>query len=273
MASLTYQQFEDYALHLAKIANKIGDGWELKRIQVCSEPEKVFLMKRTTHYFICKAIESSDSVDEEDLLTLAGEMEGEEERDPGIATVPSYTDTGHGDDTSSVCELSQQRTVHLEYHIVYSQSYQVPILYFNATYTNGRQLVLEDIWKLISKQLTSSKTDKWSLVTQQEHPLLHCPYYHIHPCHTAKVMSKALSVQKGTCVSNKVTSDEVVKSTANQLPNKDVFGGEHTEMNPSHCCNGTRTQSNYLVSWLSTFGPLIGIKVPVQYVRTSTVEE
>lgn len=268
MASLTYQQFEDCALHLATIANKIGDGWELKRVQVCSEPEKVFLMKRT-HYFITEeslSIESSESVDDKDILTLTDDMEEEEETDPGVATLPRY-DTGNV--SSSVHQVSQQRTVHLEYHIVYSQSYEVPILYFNATYTNGRQLILEDIWKLISKQLTSSETVKWSLVTQQEHPLLHCPYYHIHPCHTAKVMATALSIQKGLYISDNVKSDNKV----NLQPNKYVCLGldvGQTDMNPSH---GTRIQSNYLVSWLSTFGPLIGIKVPVQYIRTSTVEE
>lgn len=264
MANLTYQQFEEFAIQLAAISDKIGDGWALRHVQVCSEPEKVFLVKRSTHQLVVTGENSPPgTAEDEGLLALEDGMEiMDESRDPGIATPPSFcTEPTRA---SSEGDLSKTTIAHLEYHIVHNQSYQVPILYFNATYMNGRQLAMQDVWALISTLLTSSDTDKWSLVTQQEHPLLHCPFYHIHPCHTAKVMATALSLQDGFNVS--VSEDDVVIEAKADSP---VCEDRHcltkkTEASPIGHGN-TREQRNYLVSWLSMFGPLIGIRVPGEY--------
>lgn len=73
------------------------------------------------------------------------------------------------------------------YHIIYSLSYSVPVLYFNVHHENGKLLTLDEIWNKIPK-CYESETDKWNTLTQQEHPILGMPYFMVHPCHTADFM-------------------------------------------------------------------------------------
>lgn len=101
------------------------------------------------------------------------------------------------------------------YHIIYSLSYSVPVLYFNAYHENGKLLSLDEIWNKIPKCYLS-EIDKWSTITQQEHPILGIPYFMIHPCYTADFMK-------------------------------------------NHSMN------NYLITWLSTVGPLAGLKLSLEY--------
>ena len=220
---LPYQQFERDARELVDISARIGDGWELKTIKICSEPETIFLSKTITNHTIDTAEKDSIELTNDVLLDLVGPSEVEDVIDPAVAI--SHLPT-------------LQQTVCVEYHIVYSDSYEVPILYFNATQSNGQQLSLDDIWKIVSKDLTSSNPDRWSLVSQQEHPLLGRPFYHVHPCHTAKVMGKALTVL--SCEQHR---SETMSS------------------------NGGTNSPNYLIAWLSTFGPLVGLRVPLGFVR------
>ena len=241
---LPYHQFESCARELASISDKIGDGWELKHIRICSEPEKVFLVKSITppHTGILEYKAGISEVSNgDDLSDLAGACEVEEPTDPAVLVEPLLPQS----------PLNPQHTVSIEYHIVYSDSYEVPILFFNATHGNGRQLVLDDIWKIVSKELTSSNTDRWSLISQQEHPLLSRPFYHIHPCHTAKVMGKALQTQTNGHCSSEAGSDQCAGS-------------------PRTCCEKL---SNYLLTWLSTFGPLVGLRVPMAYLSSNKAEE
>lgn len=108
-----------------------------------------------------------------------------------------------------------------EYHIVYSPSYGVPVLYFNAHTQGGKLLGLEEIWKRVPdvyKERLSK--ERWTFITQQEHPLLGHPFYYLHPCHTADLM-------KNTPV----------------LTDK----------------------RHYIISWLSAVGPVVGLKLPLEY--------
>ena len=236
---LPYHQFESCARELASISDRIGDGWELKHIRICSEPEKVFLVKSiTSHTGIPEhKAEVSEGSNGDDLSDLASACIVEEPADPAMLVGPP----------SPQSPLHPQQTVCIEYHIVYSDSYEVPILFFNATHGNGRQLALDDIWKIVSKELTSSNTDRWSLISQQEHPLLSRPFYHIHPCHTAKVMGKALQTQTN--------------------------GHRTSEAGTGQCAQSPRTcekPSNYLLAWLSMFGPLVGLRVPIAYLNSKS---
>ncbi|KAG8199392.1 hypothetical protein JTE90_000261 [Oedothorax gibbosus] len=104
------------------------------------------------------------------------------------------------------------------YHIVYSQSYSVPVLYFNAHFQNGKSLKLEEVWALVPNCYTTNSTTKWEMITQQEHPKLGIPCFGIHPCHTKDLV----------------------------LP-----------------CS----TSNYLITWLSVVGPVVGLSLPLEYAK------
>ncbi|GFR99723.1 ubiquitin-like-conjugating enzyme ATG10 [Elysia marginata] len=86
---------------------------------------------------------------------------------------------------------SQQTPLTYEYHVVYSESYSVPVLYFNTFTPDGKLLPLDDVWNLCPEHYQAHiKENKWSTLTQQEHPLLGRPYLQLHPCHTADLMTQ-----------------------------------------------------------------------------------
>ena len=108
------------------------------------------------------------------------------------------------------------------YTIVYSESYQVPVVYFTASWQDGRQLQLQQVWDQVQVQLSSDVVNKFSTMTQTEHPLLGIPCYHLHPCNTATMMSSVLD--------SKMEGSDTLK-----------------------------WQTKYLVMWLSLVSPLVNL--------------
>ncbi|ESO94518.1 hypothetical protein LOTGIDRAFT_67210, partial [Lottia gigantea] len=109
-----------------------------------------------------------------------------------------------------------------EYHIVYSSSYSVPVLYFNVYKADGKLLSLENIWKIVPDVYQQElQADKWSILTQQEHPLLGRPFYQLHPCHTEMMMKNIRTMLDKRC--------------------------------------------DYLISWISSVGPVVGLNLSLQY--------
>ena len=283
---LCYDQFESCAKKFAAISSKLRDGWEERRVQVPSNPgrETIFLVK--SYSLLISDGSHSEDVKENDHTSLEQLVSGEglrieEEDDPAIISLsgdtPQHPSLPAADQTNLALSQNSQHvatpaaesshssslSVHVEYHIVHSFSYEVPVLYFNATYSNGRQLSLQDMWKLLSDRFVSSDVDRWGLVSQQEHPLLHCPFYHIHPCHTAKVMAQARKSQTDVNVLTE-TERESKEGASKDGPNTLVAcndGGDDAKEGQEL----SKFEPNYLVTWLSTFGPLVGLKVPLEY--------
>ena len=286
---LSYDEFESCAKGFVAISDKLRDGWEERRVQILSNPERdtVFLVKRLSLLLNdCSDLKDQTESDHTSLEQLEN-GEGfhiEEEDDPAIISSSGKTslhpsNLPYADQTnlvssqsvaSTVAEssLSPALSVHVEYHIVHSFSYEVPVLYFNATYPNGRQLSLKDTWKLLSDRFISVDMDRWGLVSQQEHPLLNCPVFHIHPCHTAEVMAQARKTRTSSEDANvnvetegegeRKKNEEFVASNGGNSRTSGVEKGELSE-------TSSKSESNYLVTWLSTFGPLVGLKVPLEY--------
>lgn len=67
-----------------------------------------------------------------------------------------------------------------EYHIVYSSSYAVPVLYFNVWNSSGALLELDHVWRILEFNVENN----WTALTQVEHPYLRKPYFQLHPCRT-----------------------------------------------------------------------------------------
>jgi ubiquitin-like-conjugating enzyme ATG10 len=72
-----------------------------------------------------------------------------------------------------------------EYSVLYSESYEVPVMYFSASDQNGAHVPLDKI-------LTARPKDLSMIVNQVEHPLLFRPFYMIHPCRTRDFMEPHL---------------------------------------------------------------------------------
>ncbi|XP_071586485.1 ubiquitin-like-conjugating enzyme ATG10 [Heliangelus exortis] len=117
--------------------------------------------------------------------------------------------------------------IRYEYHVLYSSSYQVPVLYFRACFLDGRPLTLDEIWKSVHACYQARLLEgPWDTITQQEHPLLGQPFFVLHPCRTNEFMTSIL--------------------TASQKHNR------HT---------------NYIILWLSTVGPVVGLNLPLSYAK------
>mmetsp|Transcript_127935 Transcript_127935/g.221067 ORF Transcript_127935/g.221067 Transcript_127935/m.221067 type:complete len:297 (-) Transcript_127935:1560-2450(-) len=96
-----------------------------------------------------------------------------------------------GEDPDSL-PLADQPEVHMyECHVVFSESYRVPVLYFRAWADDGGYMLSADqVMEHIPLELVSGLDQQMrgSFITQVEHPLLQKPFYCIHPCRTAEVL-------------------------------------------------------------------------------------
>lgn len=148
----------------------------------------------------------------------------------------SQTDSGEEETSCSVNEdviddatlvQSNQHELHYyDFHIVYSNTFKVPVLYFRAYSSDGRRLPLDEIEKELpacsSKELSKSK---WTFLTLEEHPYLKRPWYKLHPCGTGEWMKLLF-----------------LSDTAQ--PKFDVV------------------LEQYLLSWFSVVGQVVGLKIP-----------
>ncbi|XP_063067279.1 ubiquitin-like-conjugating enzyme ATG10 [Engraulis encrasicolus] len=122
-------------------------------------------------------------------------------------------------------EAEGQAAVRYEYHVVYSCSYQIPILYFRASTLEGRSLSLEEVWNNVHPNYQQRlRQGPWDTITQQEHPLLGQPFFMLHPCKTEEFMRPALETARAE-----------------------------------------KKGVNYIVTWLSVVGPVVGLDVPLSY--------
>lgn len=81
-------------------------------------------------------------------------------------------------------KLESENLLIWEYHIVYSLSYSVPVMYFNVSDNNGEKIRFDKLTTI----LKTSTDDGGVLISQAEHPLLIKPYYFLHPCNTSSII-------------------------------------------------------------------------------------
>ncbi|XP_017097472.2 ubiquitin-like-conjugating enzyme ATG10 [Drosophila bipectinata] len=83
---------------------------------------------------------------------------------------------------------SQKDLINVEYHVVYSVSYQVPMLFLQAHRSDGSLLDLDAVWRLFMSETNSE--DLYQILTQMDHPVLFRPFMALHPCRTAEVLKQ-----------------------------------------------------------------------------------
>ncbi|KAL0436668.1 UNVERIFIED_CONTAM: Ubiquitin-like-conjugating enzyme ATG10 [Sesamum radiatum] len=118
---------------------------------------------------------------------------------------------------------------HYDFHVVYSASYRVPVLYFRACCSDGQPLLLDDIEKDLPlysvEQLTRSRQ---MFITQEEHPQLNRPWYTLHPCGTSEWMKLLLCNDASAAQVEGIAVDK------------------------------------YLISWFSVVGQVFGLRIPLE---------
>ncbi|XP_069043608.1 ubiquitin-like-conjugating enzyme ATG10 isoform X2 [Lepisosteus oculatus] len=139
------------------------------------------------------------------------------------AQTPVEEEPGEGDTENAIVKTTE--VIRYEYHVVYSCSYRVPVLYFRASTLEGRPLGLEEIWAGVHEHYRERLLQgPWDTITQQEHPLLGQPFFALHPCRTQEFMSPIVTAAKG----------------------------ENRSL-------------NYIAAWLSVVGPVVGLSLPLSY--------
>nr|AWV66682.1 ubiquitin-like--conjugating enzyme ATG10 [Brachionus koreanus] len=90
----------------------------------------------------------------------------------------------------SIQQLYLNEIITLIYHIIYSESFSVPVLYINIFKSNGSVFKYDEIYKFFSLKELDSDQEPILILTQQEHPILFKPFYYMHPCMTSHWMNQ-----------------------------------------------------------------------------------
>ncbi|XP_068941145.1 ubiquitin-like-conjugating enzyme ATG10 isoform X3 [Petaurus breviceps papuanus] len=139
----------------------------------------------------------------------------------------------YSDDSEVVAPAATSEVIRYEYHVLYSCSYRVPVLYFRASFLDGRPLTLKEIWDGVHQfYKVRLLQEPWSTITQQEHPILGQPFFVLHPCKTNEFMTSLL---------------------------------ENSEKNSRNM--------NYITSWLSIVGPVVGLNLPLSYAKAMSQQD
>ncbi|XP_042243183.1 ubiquitin-like-conjugating enzyme ATG10 [Homarus americanus] len=128
-------------------------------------------------------------------------------------------------DPSAVEILKPKFFFTYEYHILYSLSHSVPTLYFNAWHSSGKLLTLEEIWKSVNSQFKEQINQNKWESLTQKE----------HP-----LLGQPF-FQLHPCYTGKLMDQVKLVS------------------------HDSRFLYKYLVSWLSMFGPVIGLELFLNY--------
>ncbi|XP_056276846.1 ubiquitin-like-conjugating enzyme ATG10 [Pseudoliparis swirei] len=153
--------------------------------------------------------------------------EEEEEEESGLGASGDIAEDEEDDEDDGVCVASggSSQVLQYEYHILHSCSYATPVLYFRASTQGGRSLSLEEVWSSV------------------------------HPNFRLRLQSSPL---------NTITLQE-----------HPLLGQPFFMLHPCRteefmrpvlqAAREQRRPVNYVLSWLSAVGPVVGLDVPLEY--------
>ncbi|CAL9689376.1 unnamed protein product [Knipowitschia caucasica] len=131
------------------------------------------------------------------------------------------------------CPADPPLWVHSEFHVLFSSSYRTPVMFFRSNTLEGRALSLDAMWSFIKPKLKSSSEEDLLSTVTQQE----------HP-----LLGQTFFMLH-PCKTN--TFMRPVLQAA-QRENRAV---------------------NYVLTWLSVVGPLVGLEVPLEYCSGSRTDQ
>ncbi|XP_050400883.1 ubiquitin-like-conjugating enzyme ATG10 [Patella vulgata] len=244
--SISETEFNELVKKIIQISQANNDSWEIRK---SPHDESIYLVKRQTVNISPEDQQNLTDTDRSDINSLES-VSVEETNDP-----------------SCLQYVNPVKILTYDYHIVYSSSYSVPVLYFNVYQPSGQLVSLEDIWSLVpdiyQQQL---HTDKWSILTQQIYWCL-CWFISIKIKYKIKLSPFYLSMRE--------TPGQVCSIMDLIIHEHPILGRPFYQLHP--CLTAMMMKNiqtigderkNYLISWLSSVGPVVGLKLPLIYAQT-----
>ncbi|KAM9987050.1 hypothetical protein ACTFIY_011477 [Dictyostelium cf. discoideum] len=218
---LTSKDFRDQAINLIKKWNNIIDEipWQWNQINELNNESKGYFTTKRYHK-INNNIENNNNNNNNNNENF----EEIKETNDDSSTIKSNNN-------------NENNIIVFQFDIIYSKSYQVPVLYLNGFSSfDSSPLSWNEIWNnLPLSNLDKNQQSTIPYITQVEHPILGNPCYQLHPCETDNLMKLILLKEKDY----------------NDHDKKEYF------------------KDYYLLSWLSIIGPMVNIKIPFDLLKNN----
>jgi ubiquitin-like-conjugating enzyme ATG10 len=226
MLTIDRKQFNENIIEIHRKSESLNDSWKLLEYD-----ELENLVKK----FESPSPQTEKQTDRQPILYLE-------------KTVQQINATATGDEQQQQLNVENESSssgcilnlITFVYHVIYSESYAVPVLYLNAYKSNGKCLSFDELYEhfeLTNEKSDGFKAEQQMIITQQEHPFLfNKPFYFLHPCKTSKWMH-----------------DTVPMPT-----NGDGDGDDDNEPRKM-------TATNYTLKWLSFTFSALNIHLDIKY--------
>ncbi|XP_028449584.1 ubiquitin-like-conjugating enzyme ATG10 isoform X1 [Perca flavescens] len=237
--ALDEENFRRCCRLLLQQSEQLRDGWSWEAVQ---GSEEGYLKKTALRSVV---VDSSPAWDHEGSASDSephtscrswSDQQGQEEKQAGLVlSVDADSikggiedeEDGEEDEDDGVCVVSEgsSQMLQYEYHILHSCSYSTPVLYFRAFTQDGRSLSLEEVW--------SSVHPNFRLRLQNS------------PLNTITLQEHPLLGQPFFML-HPCRTEEFMR------PVLQAAQDQHRSV-------------NYVLSWLSVVGPVVGLDVPLKY--------
>nr|XP_020441130.1 ubiquitin-like-conjugating enzyme ATG10 isoform X1 [Monopterus albus]XP_020441132.1 ubiquitin-like-conjugating enzyme ATG10 isoform X1 [Monopterus albus] len=217
---------------LLQQSEQLRDGWSWEPVQGSQEG---YLRKTALKSAVISSnpvwdLQGSISDSGSHTSCHSGPDEQGEEKDQSVLVASVDADATNGaihDDNDGVCMVSEgsSQVLQYEYHIMYSCSYSTPVLYFRASTLEGRSLSLEEMWNSV------------------------------HPNFRLRLQNSpftTITQQEHPLLGQPFFMLHPCRTEEFMRPVLQAAQDQHRPL-------------NYVLTWLSVVGPLVGLDVPLKY--------
>nr|XP_015215767.1 PREDICTED: ubiquitin-like-conjugating enzyme ATG10 [Lepisosteus oculatus] len=200
------------------------------------------------------------------------------------AQTPVEEEPGEGDTENAIVKTTE--VIRYEYHVVYSCSYRVPVLYFRASTLEGRPLGLEEIWAGVHEHYRERLSGHF-LLAHYDISLQHLAgagagdadmprkLVTVHGLSLLGDLSVTGNVHLVNLKSCTLFSQQKISHGVVGCEEHPLLGQAFFALHPCRtqefmspivtAAKGENRSLNYIAAWLSVVGPVVGLSLPLSY--------